>query len=801
MLAAAAPSSVTLANASAAKACVHCGTTFEPAVQDEKYCCSGCAFVHDLIQQGGLDRFYDLKGTTMIQPVGTRAFRPETWDWLNRLATEAEASAQSDSARLTLKVQGLSCVGCVWLIKKVFEEKPGGIRVDIAPSRGTVEMRWQLGKFDVTGFAGELQRFGYALVENSRSTSSRSDSTEGRRLAVCGAFAANSMAFSLPRYLGMPDTFALAPTFELIGALSATLSFAVGGSYFIHRSWHSLRAGMLHVDTPIALGIITAYLGSLAGWMTGTAGLLYFDFVSVFIFLMLLGRRIQTSALEKNQRRLPTANIEESSIDWINGDADSVAVPSLKRGMAFRVKPGGTVPVSGRLLSADTSFGTESINGERDPRSLVTGTIVPSGAGLLGNAPAEIEAVEDWGESLLYRLVHATESANGERSPMEHVLRAYLAAVLLFGVGGFISYAIAGKVGMGLQVMISVFVVSCPCALGVALPLADDLAAARMSAIGVFVKRANLWQRLLKVRKIFVDKTGTLTPESVSLRDPSKLLHLSGRERSALQIMTASSLHPLSRTLYSALAIHAPGAKDKTVTGTCEEITGKGIQLTESDGTRWELIRDDTGQTSATQFRCDGAVVATFDFDDAPRAGAKEQIGKLQSKGIHFHILSGDAENKVSAMAAAVGIPLASAHGALEPADKATQIRKIGGSDALYLGDGANDSIALGEVLCSGALVADASLLQNKADFYVMGQSFRFLSPLIDTARQRCHAVRNAFAFAVLYNAACLTIALSGRMNPLLAAILMPLSSVATIAIVRYSSRKEASVALQSHRP
>ena len=599
------------------------------------------------------------------------------------------------------------------------------------------------------------------------------------------------MAFSLPRYLGMPESFALAPTFELIGALSATLSFAVGGSYFIHRAWHSLRAGVLHVDTPIALGIVTAFLGSLAGWMTGTAGLLYFDFVSVFIFLMLLGRRIQTAALEKNQRLLPTANIEEAKVDWIKGDAESIAVPSLKRGMTFRVNPGGIVPVSGRLVSAKTCFGTESINGERDPRFLSTGAIVPSGAGLLGNAAADIEAVEDWNESLLYRLVHATESLNDQRSPMEHVLRAYLAVVLVMGVGGFIGYAIAGQIGKGLQVMISVFVVSCPCALGVALPLADDLAAARMSDIGIFVKRANLWQRLLKIRKVFVDKTGTLTPESVSLRDPEQLSHLSDRERSALQMMTASSLHPLSRTLYSALVIHGPGSAGVSVTGTCEEITGKGVQLMEPDGTRWELSRDDSGQTSATQFRCAGKVIANFDFDDAPRAGAREQIDRLQRKGIAFHILSGDAQEKVSAMAAAVGIPLASAHGALEPADKAAEIRQLGGDDALYLGDGANDSIAVGEVLCSGALVADASLLQNKADFYVMGQSFRFLSPLFHTARQRCQAVRNAFAFAVIYNVACLSIALSGHMNPLLAAILMPLSSVATIAIVRYSSRTE----------
>lgn len=772
-------------DAAAAKACVHCGTIFEAADAKDQYCCSGCAFVHDLIQQGGLDRFYDLKGAATIQPVGTRAFRPGSWDWLTRIASEAEQSAAASDASLTVKVQGLSCVGCVWLIKKVFEDKPGAVRIDISSSRGTADLRWQPGMFKMAEFADDLQRFGYLLVERSSidDAGQNRSQADGRRIAVCGAFAANSMAFSLPRYLGMPETFSLAPTFELIGALSATLAFAVGGSFFIHRAWQSLRAGVLHVDTPIALGVTTAYLGSLGGWMTGNAGLLYFDFVSVFIFLMLLGRRIQTAAIEKNQRLMPASNFEERRIELDTGD--TVFVPSLTSGTVFRIQPGEIVPVSARLLSGETAIATESINGERDPRSIATGSVIPSGAGLLGRGVAELEAVEDWTESLLCQLVNARESDGDKRSPMEHVLRWYLIAVLVFGVGGFLAYAATGQLGVGLQVMISVFVVSCPCALGVALPLADDLASARMAALGVYVKRANLWQRLLKVRKIFFDKTGTLTPESVSLKEPEQLATLSDEARAALQKMTASSLHPLSRTLYSALA--AQGAVKGSIAGTCEEIIGRGLRLTEPGGVRWELGRDGIEEPNATQLRRNDSVIATFRFEDIPRAGVREQIEKLQRRGIQCHILSGDTQEKVTAMAAAVGISQETAHGALKPDEKAEQIRQLGGSDALYLGDGANDSVAVGEVLCSGALVADASLLQEKADFYVMGQSFRFLGQLLHAARQRYLAVRNAFSFAVVYNIVCLIVALSGNMNPLLAAVLMPLSSVATIAIVRSS--------------
>ncbi|MGK0188904.1 MAG: Cu2+-exporting ATPase [Verrucomicrobiales bacterium] len=788
------------AEENAAKACVHCGTTFETANPADQYCCSGCAFVHDLIQQGGLDRFYDLKGTTTIQPVGTRAFRPCNWDWLKRLTSEAETSANDDGkgggsgnsdATLLLKVRGLSCVGCVWLIKKVFEDKPGAVRIDVSSSRGTADLRWQPGAFNIVDFADDLQRFGYPLVERSSADDAgqnRSQS-EGRRIAVCGAFAANAMAFSLPRYLGMPETFVLAPTFELIGALTATLSFAVGGTYFIHRAWQSLRAGVLHVDTPIALGVVTAYIGSLGGWMTGTAELLYFDFVSVFIFLMLLGRRVQTAAIERNQRLMPASDFEERRVELTDGK--TVAVPALQRGMIFNVPPGDIVPVSGRLRSEATSVGTESINGERDPRSIEPGGIIPSGAGLLGNGVAELEAVESWPESLLCQLVNARESDSAQRSPMEHVLRGYLVAVLVFGIGGYLAYSIMGQMGVGLQVMISVFVVSCPCALGVALPLADDLASARMAAIGVYVKRANLWQRLLKVRKIFLDKTGTLTPESITLQNPEQLDDLPAESQAALLAMTASSLHPLSRTLYSALATQA--TTRQSTSGTTDEIVGKGLRLTEANGDHgdkrdiWELGRDGTEAPHATQLRRNGQVIATFHFEDTPRAGARAQIAQLHRQGLQFHILSGDTPEKVAAMAAAVGIPDEFAHGALKPDDKAQRIKQLGGTDALYLGDGANDSIAVGEVLCSGALVADASLLQDKADFYVMGQSFRFLGPLLNAARQRCRAVRHAFTFAVLYNAVCLTIALSGNMNPLLAAILMPLSSVVTIGIVRWS--------------
>jgi Cu2+-exporting ATPase len=194
-------------------------------------------------------------------------------------------------------------MACIWLIERIFG-KMGGMSIDVDISRGELRMVWLPGQFQPVEFALELQRFGYLLGVARANDGTPVDNSLERRTGLCGAFAMNAMAFSLPAYFGMPADFPFASWFDLVAAVSATLALLMGGSYFAQRAWHALRVGVLHIDTPITLGILAAYAGSLIGWMSGEQGLKYFDFVAMFIFLMLGGRLVQQMAVARNRRRL-----------------------------------------------------------------------------------------------------------------------------------------------------------------------------------------------------------------------------------------------------------------------------------------------------------------------------------------------------------------------------------------------------------------------------------------------------------------------------------------------------------------
>ncbi|MEM7383669.1 MAG: heavy metal translocating P-type ATPase metal-binding domain-containing protein [Verrucomicrobiota bacterium] len=749
--------------------CAHCGSRFDSRGDaDERFCCSGCRFVHELIQEEGLDRFYDLKDGTVTPPVGSRAAVVGSWGWLEDARAKAEREQQP---RLRLAVQGISCIGCVWLIENRFRSLPGARRISLSPNRGSVELRWEPGAFDLGAFARDLSRFGYTLSEAGVVEPEPDGLT--RRLALCGAFAMNAMAFTLPRYLGMPAEFMFASLFEMVAAFSATLSLAVGGSYFVGRAWNGLRADVLSIDTPIALGVLAAYIGSLVGWLTHFEGLLYFDFVAVFIFLMLAGRRLQTAALETNRRRLKAIDFENSTCARTDGKPGVVG--HLKSEDGYWMEPGQMVPVTSRVQKEGATLSLESITGEPEPRFIEPGGLAPSGARFLGQKRVEVKAMESWEDSILCRLRGAQGSDAKVVSGLDRVLRIYLATILVVGIGGGLVWMVAtGNVTLGLQVMISIFVVSCPCALGVAIPLADDLAVSRLERMGVYVRSRKVWPKLLRVRKLLFDKTGTLTNERPVLRNPAALQSLSPRALARLRLLVNASWHPVCRSL----ADHVGEAEGEE--GVCEEVVGVGVQTVSEEGT-WKLAKGEGRE--GTVLSLNGRPLVTFCFEDTSRSGAAGELARLASEGYEIHVLSGDATSRVRAVAGALGLSPARAYGDLSPEGKVAKIKALGGADALFVGDGANDSLAVSEVLCSGATVPDRSLLHDKVDFYVLGNAFTFLSPLIQTARWRLGAIRRAGAFAIAYNLICLTIALSGSMNPLLAAVLMPVSSVVTVAI------------------
>lgn len=779
--------------------CEHCGTPFSPAREDERFCCKGCECVHDLIHSSGHDRFYELRRDAVLAPVKGRPFEEPELDWLDRATTRAEEEARElgRPARLDCRVEGLSCVACVWLVERLFERQPGAIRAVSNPARGSLRLEWRPGEARLPEFARELISFGYTPVPAGSGAGHREDAGLAARTGLCFAFALNAMGFSLPVYLGMPDDFEFAGLFRLIAFISATLSMLVGGAWFITRAWRALRARSIHIDLPIALGLIAAYLGSIAGWITGHSELLYFDFVSTFVFLMLGGRWLQTLAIEKNRGRMARRSPVASRYPGPRGE---VALEELGAGDEFDLSPGKALPVTATLGSDRAEVSLEWIHGEPDPVPVTPGTRLPAGAILLSRQPARFRADETWSDSLLSRLT--AETANEHGSPgLQRILRGYLAAVIVVGVAGFIAWLPRGGTPDALQVMISIFVVSCPCALGVAIPFADERATQLASRAGVFVRRSTLWSRLRRVRQLVFDKTGTLTLERPVLDNPEALGELDDDAARALATLTSGSCHPLARTLLEALGsrgqkLLAPGSRPEV-----REQPGFGAE-TEVEGRPWSLGRPGwraAGPEGATVLARGHTPVASFRFHDSLRPDARAILDWARRRGLRLHLLSGDHPEKVARFADALGFDPALAHGGLSPDDKASRLRQLGTADTLYLGDGANDSLAFDHALVTGTPVADRSLLEQKADFFTLGSGLAWLPELFGIAASRSAGIRRAFAFTLAYNLAAVAICLAGAMNPLLAAILMPLSSIGSLALV--SSAKLARSAIPVHPP
>lgn len=764
--------------------CRHCGTEIPAnSAAEEGFCCHGCSYVYHLIHDEGFDRYYELRDSA-ISPVRPGAMDRRDYRWL-----EKEVSAAGDAspkiAELDFDLEGVSCLGCVWLIEKVFKRYPGSHRIEINPQLGQIRVAWRPGLFPWLEFARELQRFGYLLSPAGQRSNKGTTHGLTIRLGLCAAFALNAMLFTLPRYLGMEPDFELARLFHWLTLLFASLSMAVGGSYFIQRSIAGLRSGLLHIDFPIALGVSLAYIGSLYGWIRQWESFIYFDFVSVFTFLMLVGRWVQERALEFNRHRLIARSRRPQTVDRLlneKGEVETLPLSRIEPGMQLRVASGDLIPVGARLLSPAASCSLEWINGESESQTFRSNQVIPGGAINIGQEGVVVESREAWRGSLLEKLLQ--ESRADPRSPLfEKVLKIYLWVVLFVAAGGGIFWAFGPPqdATQALQVVLSVLVVSCPCALGVAAPLAHEWAVLRLRQFGLFVREASVFARLDGIKKLVFDKTGTLTLEAPQLMNPEVLDQLDAEALEALRRLTAESAHPYSRALRQMLwRIPEDRSQSQRHNWSVGEVIGEGMQSDEAD---WKLGRPLPGGEGDCALIHNGKQLASFRFAEALRSHAREAFTILRRK-YPLYILSGDREEKVRHLANRIGLDPDMALGGQDPESKAEWIRRQKAETVLYVGDGANDSLAFDLAGVSGAPVVERGILDSKADFFFSGSGLNGILALFRVARVRACAARRVFGFSVSYNIAVAAIALMGWMNPLLAAILMPLSSVATIALV-----------------
>jgi Cu2+-exporting ATPase len=391
--------------------------------------------------------------------------------------------------------------------------------------------------------------------------------------------------------------------------------------------------------------------------------------------------------------------------------------------------------------------------------------------------------MEPWSESLLAKLLRITPGAAPRNIALERFIRAYIIVAVTLALGGFFAWlAIGGGMLPAMQVLISVLVVSCPCASGVALPLTRDLATSQLRRLGVFIREGEVWTKLEQVRHVVFDKTGTLTLEAMTLLNPEVLRLLTAEESAVLLAMVQINPHPVSGCLREQLL--ADGVEPALCAAVAETI-GFGLEVKQS-GAVWKLGRPEWagGTKGDCVFSRDGEVLAAFHFGEEARADAVEEIATLRHQGHRVSILSGDRREKVDAMADRLHLSRTDCHAEMTPEGKAEWITRNDHRDTLYIGDGANDSLAFDKAWCTGTPAIDRSLLEQKSDFYFLGRGLNGIRALFNTATTRRRTAQCVVAFAIAYNAVAIALCLFGRMNPLMAAILMPASSLVSLAIV-----------------
>ncbi|MFI5300594.1 MAG: heavy metal translocating P-type ATPase, partial [Polyangiales bacterium] len=779
--------------------CRHCGEDLPDGLEASGFCCSGCEYARALLESWGLDRYYALR-TGDGAPIGELAPQLDSAQsppWLE--AIERARAACDGPSVVDVDVQGLHCSACVWLIEQLFRRHAGALAILVNPARGALHATITPA-FSLSDFHNDLMRLGYRLgphVDRARLSNGLLV-----RMGVCIALAMNSMLFAISLYAGAaePTTVAL---FTKLNFAIGFASVAVGGPPFFVAALRSLRARVVSLDVPIALGMVLAFTSSTWSFLARSSKTAYFDTLSVFIALMLVGRWLNERTLERHRNRVLADDgvgaILTRRVDT-NG-AHLVPCSAVRAGDRLSIAVGDLVPVDAILSSAvEARVSLDWITGESAPKTIPSGALLQAGSFVVGTASVEVTAAQDFADSRVVSLLRSAAEGQDEgvraTAWWRAFSRAYVSIVLGLAACTLVGWLVwSGDLRRALDSVTALLIVTCPCALGIATPLAYDLTLTALRKRGLFVRAAGFLDRALAVRTVVFDKTGTLTTGALTLVDSSALATLTDDQRGLLYSMVARSSHPKSVAVARALASLSPTWLERLEV---HERPGLGLE------SEWRGHQARVGSrahaglgTAEVVFTIDGLLVCELDTCEVLRRDAVKELDSLRAAGLDVHILSGDTQARVDALAARVGLSPSHAHGAHTPEQKAAWIEAHGPSSILMIGDGINDAVAFERARCSGTPVVDRPFMPSRADFYLVGAGLAPIGDALRASHALAKVVRRNLFVALAYNAVTIALAISGRMTPLLCAIAMPLSSLSvigvTLAYVTRATRRESS--------
>ena len=808
------------ARVSAGARCFHCGLPVPQGLslpmldalgEPREFCCHGCHAVCKAIVDAGLDDYYRHRTDPAVS-----ASRELVPDFLRQVELfdrpdiqQDFVSSVGDSHEAALLLDNIRCPACLWLNERHLRSLPGVIDVHIDDTTQRARVRWDPETIRLSEILRAITAIGYiahpfdATRSEQLNRLRRQRSTE--RLIFAGAVGMLVMNFSLASYV-MADTGpgVVLPLWVTLGRWTSLLLcgmlLAWPGQEFFIGAWNDLRHRRLGMDVPVVLGLSAAFIGSLHATLTGQ-GDVYFDSIAMFIFFLLLARRWElrgklsaAARLDRLARVTPRTATRLDAADV----ADTVAIEELAAGDLIRVLPGETLPVDGTVLSGISSFDESLLTGEALPVVCQPGDSVVAGS-VNGEQPVTVRvthAVQQSAVSEIRQLVERGLELRPRYAELaERVASGFVAVLLLIATATAV-YWLQTDPGNWLSSTIAVLIVTCPCALALATPVALAVSAGRFIELGVLPLRMRALDALACCDWFVFDKTGTLTAGQPAVAEVVPVAELD--EDSCLRhaaALAAGSAHPLSYALRQRVP------QPRLATSEVKNVPGAGIQAT-IEGVEWRLGKPDfatagvpcdertraliagarTGGRLVSVLASPAGVQAVLLFEDPLRAGVETLLAGLKDSGVrHFTLLSGDAPDSVQGMGEQLGIE--DARGGLSPADKLawTQAQQAQGRQLAMLGDGINDAPTLAAADVSISFADATDLANSSSDFLILGNDASVIVDSRRLARRTRRNIQQNFAWAGAYNLIAVPFAAAGWIPPWGAAIGMSFSSLIVV--------------------
>jgi len=781
--------------------CLHCGLkTQEVYSNSEKasdtdsgdyFCCNGCKIAYNIINNFGLKSYY----RTRELKSGEKILKPDE----NVQNVDMSAFSHKDKEgnfNLNLIVSGIHCASCIWLIESILNKQDGVLFARVNMTTRRLVIKWNGDIKNGDEFVGLINSLGYKLMPYDPEIIKEIDKKEEKRLllsmAVAGFAAGNVMLVSVSIWSSDKIIMGMATRdfFHWFSALIAVPAIIFAGRPFFYSALSVLKSKNTNMDVPISVGVIIATIMSL--YETVNHGEhIYFDSAIMLLFFLLIGRYLDIKAKGKARSTAHDLLYLMSGSVKINDNSIHRVIPlkDVKEGMEVIISAGEKIPVDGVVINGKSEIDTSLITGETIPREICEGDEIFTG-NINISSPLTVRVKAHGENSLLAEIVKLMENAEQGRAKYvflaDKIAGYYTPVVHILGVAAFLMWWLLLGLDWqpSLMIAVTVLIITCPCALGLAVPVVQIVASGNLMKKGILLKSANALEKIEQVNHIIFDKTGTLT-----LGKP-KLINIDNISEGDLRLaasLASKSKHPLSQAIMDIYNGKVDEYDDII------EFSGKGLQSSNCKlGKRnWvfegeENINDSIEESNKNEYmeiwlKNSSNEYAQFIFQDDLRADSNEVIGSLQKQNYALTILSGDRENIVKNTAKKLNIDDYKYE--MSPKDKYKYVERLKseGKVVLFIGDGLNDapSLAAANVSISPSTAMDIS--QNTADIVFQGEGLKSVEDIIFVAKSSLNLVKQNFMIACVYNLIAIPIAFSGFVTPMIAAIAMSGSSLVVI--------------------